>query len=735
MAIGIPSKFVPVEEKEPAIDLPMKFRRADVAVEPPSLVEQAQEILKSAPSATGPIDFITGSSRKTQATESLPEIGSTMGYKELLGDGDAALASAALTLTFDPIEAIKIIEQSAVDPVALQSDGKGNIIVSVGDRRGILNKPGVSGKDILQLVGNAALYAMPAAKFTAPLKVGLAEAGIQTGVEGLQKLSGGDFNPTEIVVAGVGGAAFQKLGLVLSDKMPNLFGRGFKMTDDTREIVRKEMLNLNLPDTSDKAVDQVVSRIRASVTPRNVAATAGELEFDIPLTQGQRTGVDSALSFEDSARAGSLGEAPQRIMRGFETESQLPAIDRAVSARVASMRGPGTSGRGEVGATLRSSIDAAETSFNDAVQAAYSAESIGEASLTPEGFNGLLNATRKAVIGFEFDRTLPQTEKALQSLRQTQRILNSPGIQASIPIRRIEQQRRRFQTLIDGSESNVDRRQLVLMKRAFDDYLDKAVIDGLFSGNENALSNMKEARGLMREYAQKFRANPGKTKTGRRIPDPAGDFMEKVIEANPTDEQVVNMIFGASKFSNNSGAAIVRRIGDVIGKDSVEFNSLREEAFRRVVKMNAVNNSEYVSGTQTLKQFKEVMEKNGTMMRELFTDEEIGVMGRLFAQIKRTQPDLVRSRENPSGSGVKAVKDGMRLLSGMFDGGLTFNLTGGGIEMTKSISKTSKAAKSVRPFANVVKPRAALTGFGVTAGVGAGIEVPEYPRQVQDEQQ
>lgn len=719
--MSIPSAFRKVEEEEDKTPgLPAKFTRVlKGKTKELSLKDQVRSIIKQAPGATGPIDFITGGSRETAATRNLPEIGSEMGYKQLMGEGDAAKVAALSSVTFDPVEAIGIIEKSAVDPVSVQSDGKGNVIVNVGDRRGILNKPGFSGIDLLQLVGNAAMFAIPAAKFKGALAVGASEAGIQGLVETGQAMSGGEFDPAEVALAGVSGAAFQKLVNVLADKLPDLMTKGFRPDDNARRIVREEAIKLGIGDElSDSVVDSMLSQVRGSIDPKNIPALAGEMEFGIPLTKGQRSMSDAQLSFEDSARVGTMGEKPQVVMRNFEEGEQIPAVNRALDAQRSALGGPGTSSRADVGATVRGELSAAESAMDDAVKAAYSPELIGDASLDLGGMNALMNATRKAVIGFEFDRTLPETKKTLALLSRTQKALNAPGVKPSTHIRQIEAWRRRLNTAIGAAENNVDKRQLVLMKRGFDDYMDYAVINTLFDGDSNAMSALKNARSLSADYFSKFRARKDRTKSGRAIPDPAGDFMEKVVEANPTDEQIVNMILGVSNLNRVAGVAVVRRMKDALGDDAQALSAIREEAFRRLVKTNNVNNSQVVSGSKSVRAYRDVMEKNASLMRELFTREELGKIGRLFAQIKRTQPDLVRSRENPSGSGVKAVKDLSRWASSLFDGGLLLNMGSNGVEVASGLRKTSKVIDAVRPFQNVRLPRSGIVGTG-TATVSA----------------
>ena len=83
-------------------------------------------------------------------------------------------------------------------------------------------------------------------------------------------------------------------------------------------------------DVTDDVIRQSVEDAGAKATsPAENLAIQGEREFGIPLTQGQRTLDDAALSAEERARVGMQGEGAQRVMRGFETGEQIPAINAA----------------------------------------------------------------------------------------------------------------------------------------------------------------------------------------------------------------------------------------------------------------------------------------------------------------------------------------------------------------------------------------------------------------------
>lgn len=676
-------------------------------------------------------DFFTGDDRKTRATEEIPEALSEIGVSEMLGPdvpaSQKAAATAALTTAFDPEEFVNILKANTPENITTAYDEKGNMIIQIGEtgkgeRLVMINKPGLSKADILQAGAVGSLFT-PAgltrqAGVRGALQVGGKSAATQAVVEGGQAATGGEFNEGDVAIAGVAGTAFQGLANQLAKKFPSLAqADDVQMTDDVRAVVREEAIKLGFePDSlTDDVVDQLVSEIRLSAKPSEAMAVTGEREFGIPLTAGQRSMDDAALSFEDRARSGAMGSRAQRPIREFETQEQNPAINRAVDD-VQSRIGERITTQQEAGGLVAEGVRSAEAAADDLVRAAY--DEVGEASLGKEGMNGLLNATRKAVIGIDKDRGLAGTKGLLEQLKRTQRVINSAGEQKPVALTQIEQLRRRINTAIDSSENAADKRQLVQMKRAFDDFMDEAVVKALFDGDEQALSQLKNARGLFAEYAAKFRANPTTTRSGRNIPDQQGAFIEKIIESNPTDEQVINAVFGASNFSNTSGARMAARFRDVLGADSQGWDAIRQAGFMRLVKTNSVNGEKIVSGQQSLNALNTALEKNGSLMRELYSQEEINLFRRLFAQIQRAQPQLVRSRENPSGTAqamLKSVTDLATRMAGLFSGDLTMVLTSNGVQAARGVRSATRAANAVRPFQDVVLPKPALNAAGQVA--------------------
>ena len=533
-------------------------------------------------------------------------------------------------------------------------------------------------------------------------------------------------------LAGGLGAGFQGLFQSLSKSIPVLRARIQRtgITDEIRTVVKNATvrLGMNADDVTDDVIEGLVAETRAAAAPDEMLALQGEREFGIPLTSGQRSLDDAALSFEDSARAGIRGEAPQRILRGFEQEQNtaIAGAKEQVESTISGGRQP-IERASQAGGVVREGVIEAETTAKAIVDDAY--EAVGDASLTRGGFQRLVTGTKKAIDGLEFVKSpelTPATTgllKRLDTLKRSLGVTRKGGKKVQLTpthIKQIEGVRKSLLAFEKAAANATDGRNISTMRRAFDDQLDMAVKNALFEGDDAALEALKSARGLFQRYAAKFRENPGRTKGGRKIPDKEGKFIEKLISDNPTDEQTINALFGASNFSNVAGAKLAQRFKGILGADSEAWTAVKQAALRRLMKTSTVNGQEIVSGGRTLTTIKDALEKNSSLMNELFSTKELGLIRRFGAQVKRTQPDLVRSRENPSGTAqvaTKALTDIVQRLGRLFaiSGEPTLLVTSSGVSVAKGMRSTARAKASIRPFEMVIAdPDAVGTATGAT---------------------
>src|SRR5690606_7172210 len=207
------------------------------------------------------------------------------------------------------------------------------------------------------------------------------------------------------------------------------------------------------------------------------------------------------------------------VMLGFEKQSQAPAIDAARQNLQQSVAGkaPIIGSKSEAGALLKEGILRAEQQADDAVRQAYA--EVGDASLTPEGFKKLLSATKSAIRGDTFVKSkelAPATSNLLETIQKAQATIASVEKSSNarlkpVTLNRIEELRRTLSHYASAAANPTDKRNILTMKQAFDDYLDEAVQKALFTGDDAALDALKKARGTFSEYAKKFRAQDIRT--------------------------------------------------------------------------------------------------------------------------------------------------------------------------------------------------------------------------------
>ena len=138
--------------------------------------------------------------------------------------GSAATLSPVLLATTDPEEIADIITSSVPEiQKVMERDQAGNVFpVLVNNKTGAatpINKPGLSGMDVLQMAGLGAAFTPAGRAGTvggAMLKAGATE----TAIQGAQAATGGEFNPEDVVLstatAGAfkGGEQFARLGRI-----------------------------------------------------------------------------------------------------------------------------------------------------------------------------------------------------------------------------------------------------------------------------------------------------------------------------------------------------------------------------------------------------------------------------------------------------------------------------------------------------------------------------------------
>lgn len=157
-------------------------------------------------------ESITGTERRTPETDALPD---WAGMPEL---NQLSLASAKTglgTLLSSPAETVQIIRANFPN-VQVRQDAKGNYLLkSAADGQEYAIKPGFQVSDIPR-AGAAIAAFTPAGRATTLGGAALGSAATQAVIEGTQAATGGTFDPKEVAIAGVAGAAVPAVARVAS---------------------------------------------------------------------------------------------------------------------------------------------------------------------------------------------------------------------------------------------------------------------------------------------------------------------------------------------------------------------------------------------------------------------------------------------------------------------------------------------------------------------------------------
>lgn len=652
-----------------------------------------------------------------------------------------AKTALGLMSTFKPEREVQVLKHNYPN-LKFSKDKFDNVIVdgsAYGGGVGYLNLPGISIRDLADMGFQVASFT-PAGKAGAAAKsilgraaaVGGASAATETGMDLANQASGGtddvslkNVDKGNVAIAGAGGAFFEGIGNIAARYLPK-FRKTGEITDDIRNAFRTVAKEKGIdPDTiTDDMMRSFMQSAEDSVKPEAMGGAQASSEFGIPYTKGQLSKNVKQLNLEDSMRHGAAGSKAQDVMQTFEESQQKPAIAAARARTQANLSGGKATieSATDAGETVREGLKSRATTLDQAISDAY--DSVGKAYLSPKSMSDLGKKIIKASKSTDFiadPKLAPASTGLVNDFKTFTDFLDNAGGRAkAFPIKRIEDMRRRINAYASSAANPTDKRQVVILKKAFDDYLDSAVDNALFSGDQTALDALKKARGLRAEYARQFQRVDTATKSGRAVKDQAGDVIERIIAADPTDEQVVNYVFGASKLGGRqAGAKVASKLKDVLGPDSKEWASIREAGFLRLTEPRT---GQDVSGRIFRNRLTEALRDSPTLMDTLYTKQEQALMQRLANAIVRAQPEI----GNPSKTAYKSSQiiqqawSALATTLGFNAGGPTGAIAASGAVNGGKFLASLRAARKAKDATNgVIKPfgRFNIGGAGAAGSV------------------
>jgi hypothetical protein len=385
----------------------------------------------------------------------------------------------------------------------------------------------------------------------------------------------------------------------------------------------------------------------------------------VSLTAGQKTGDPRLLSRENAMMGGGMGEAAQKVAQDASARqtSELAVardlIGDQAGRGLVRMERPTESG-GIVQDALKAASDTAKAGFKSKYDEAFSSTGV----MKPEFFTGgnsapalsarisegLVNRAEPIIID---DVLTPAANRALSELDKVSNLqlgrIGQPGagdVVEGVTLRGVDQARRKLVAFYKAAKQNpTDARAVQGIIGQFDDEIERAVTNGLFSGDEKFLGTMKEARAAFASYQRTFRPQGGGDDVGRAV--------QKIVERDATPEEVTNYLIGTSKVGERGlSVRLADRIKTTLGPDSPEWASIRQAAWQRLTE---VPDGRIEMGAQKAAgRIADFVNGNGSSLAQrLFSAEERSEMMRYASILRATVPPS--GTANPSNSGNRIM--------------------------------------------------------------------------------
>lgn len=611
------------------------------------------------------IDMVTGN---TSREFDLPE------FTGSVGEGPYA---TGLPLPQNAAGKIDIIKQTYPQTIT-SKDKFGNDIVEIDGQRMYVNRPGLSGNDIddaamqgimalpgsrllggvlsgVPFVGRAAGTALGSGAGSIAQDVAAGAAGSKQGISAEQAVINGALGGAFEFLSPAASAIYRGLsgGKGLLDPrtgMPNAAGR--------RAL---QAQGINPEEVTQEFARAFAEEAKRAANPAAAVqyAQAQSLPVPVPLTAGQISRAPGDQMTESLMAKGAYGEMPSTVMRGAhqETDEALRANIPAIQARIAG-GAPTVNETGQGGVIASNALNAQLDDAAKGVRNAYdSAEQIGPAWVHGENMMGVETRVRNAAGGFPRAR-LPALDAVLRSIGEMGEEIAGGRLPALVS--GMERKRGELSAMTMSADP-VERAAAKAALGGFDKEVARLVDSSLMQGEEGAVEAWRAAR--------KLRAAMGKTFEGddllERLTEKVSRGGETTLKVAPED--AANLIFGRSALNTNQFNLTrdLRRMRSQLGEDSPAWNSLREEAFLRLMRSAAGGSDEAAtgrvfSGTNFSNAFDKSMRESPEVMRILF-DKELPVIQQL-RNVAVRGTSKVAGGDNTSGTALANANMIQRLM-------------------------------------------------------------------------
>lgn len=658
-------------------------------------------------------------------------------------------APLGLTESFKPFLGV----MSTTDPLALQDimvknipgsypgvDPEGNPFIIIENKPYYLNKPGLSGTDVVGFIGDLAKF-FPAGKLA---QLGLTTggratiAGTATGVIGsgsqLASQAMGSTQPFNVAQVGLE-SAFGAGGQIVGDLISSYIKNNKSIQNELGQITPEFNAQLKASgidilkfgEAGQKAIFDAYKQLgsRFAQEAKNITAKANIADVNFPLTRGQATGDIAQLAEEEAMRNAARGSLSQKILARFDERQKAEVLKDIENKQKAFSVGQITTAPEEVGGKLYELIRNKQLELKRGYKTAYEDVDPTALRLLSEAVDPL----ESRVLGVLKDRVVDPklTPASRNAISEIKAIIPKTGKAnvTDISLKTIETTRKKLNELYKAGANETDKGNIQVIIKEFDSWLDDSIYDGLIRGDINQLDKLKQARALFADYMQKFpQGNVAKLADAD-----AAKVIRTIAEKDLQPSEVMNLLYGKAAIGESQSAVrTVQRLKKMFGSDSNEFKQFQESAFVRLTRDSQGN---MLPASKIVKTIDELfMGKGSALTREFFNAQQINTIRKLRSDLSKLVVPI--EAQNPSRSGYEGARAVISVLNKLGLTGAAGNLASGdiasaGVMGVASLASQVKPVIAARKATNMASPTlSGLMPIGSGAALGGALGTGFY---------
>jgi hypothetical protein len=425
--------------------------------------------------------------------------------------------------------------------------------------------------------------------------------GQEGSIERLMKTGRGILAVPELIMAPVTGAARSLIGHPVAAAETAI---GSYFNPKVAKEREESGAAYNDAKTSVDTAMSAMAAKRGAPTAITVPKPATIGDFDVPLTQGEAVSDLNKIALERRALRGGEGEGAQKVAEDF-----MARRDEALkNARGEVAREMDPAGQRvvdtpqEAAALAGEGIQSSAQGLKDIAKARYDEMASLPGEFKPDAFSGIANHIKNHLSAGAnpviIDTTTPIAARALADIDQNISRLSIPNAAAplgapdpidivGINLKGVDQQRKRlvqFYKDAKGWPPTPDQRATQAVLKAFDDQVEFAITQGLFSGDHRALQALKEARGAHSTYKRLFSSQGSGDDVGRAMEHILGKSYRE--PATPTE--IANYLYGASNVgAKGLSFRLAQRLKTVLGEQSPEWAGVKQGLWSKLTETPA----------------------------------------------------------------------------------------------------------------------------------------------------